>query len=1118
MPEHEFRLTGLVQELENDVFLAEALFFPEVSCLGDDREGLRHALTRNARHIVRALPAVELYRRHQSGPVEVSELRLTLDAPARSAAWREPVELVLPLLTWTHGTDSFLACVPALDIEVIAATPAERERLLPEHVRAALLRGKRLALAPLVRLQRCQKLESVALTFTVSLPTPRQRAADEETERHKRKSTLQEVGVDLTEQPLTEAHEVEELLPRLAETLTGRNPRSILLVGPSGVGKTALVHELVRRRRDFGLGRTPFWATSGSRLVAGMSGFGMWQERCQNLWREASKARAILHVGSLMELLEVGKSECHSQGIASFLRPYLGRGDLLVIAEATPEQVPIIERQDPHLLRVFSEIRVEEPSRPCGQAILAGFLAEALTRPGASAAADVATDALPTLDTLHRRYATYSAYPGRPLRFLRNLLADQPAGSSLTSGDVTAAFARETGLPLFLLEDSVRLDLAEARRWFAERVIGQSEAVDLVVDLLATVKARLTRPRKPIASLLFIGPTGVGKTEMAKALAEYLFGSKQRLTRFDMSEYADPLAVQRLIGGSAAGEGLLTARVREQPFSVILLDEFEKAHPQMFDLLLQVLGEGRLTDSAGRLADFCNSVVIMTSNLGAASYQQGNAGFAERTGVEQGQVREQAREHFVREVRAFVRPEFFNRIDRIVPFAPLDEETILKIACRELELLQARDGIRYRGVLLDVASEVAGWLARKGYEVRYGARPLKRAVEREMLAPLAEKMNGYTAETPLRVGVTLAGSTLNIHVRARTDEGGRQTAAHGLDTATVQTVGGCVELRRDVQRMERCSAVTELLNEIFRLERIEKRLREGRRVSPSEDTARLGRLSHFRKVRDDLEELRRESYALEDEALLALYGQEPMDRARLASGLERGRQRWNRLLRTLYLMRFEKPDDVTVAVFSEVPELLLQLAGAYAAVAGRLGGTVEVWQLLPPREGRGQGSSPERRLVLPPPPPFGSFDRLRVRRWDREKKLFPEAETWVAAWEGVIGVALVIQAAAAFPLFRAEDGLHQFNAARNAGKCLVDTSPLPMTGAGEHSFYMPPTGIERRGTIGGQQRRRIYHPERETVEDLLLSRKVPWKDPSLENLLADLLDEAFLESARSILG
>src|SRR5262249_30690931 len=207
-------------------------------------------------------------------------------------------------------------------------------------------------------------------------------------------------------------------------------------------------------------------------------------------------------------------------------------------------------------------------------------------------------------------------------------------------------FTRETGLPRFLLEDAVRLDLKATRDRFARRVIGQPEAVDLVVDLLATVKAGLTRPHKPIASLLFIGPTGVRKTEMAKALADFLFGDPGRLTRLDMSEYADPAAVQRLIGGGFGAEGVLTSRIREQPFAVVLLDEFEKAHPLLFDLLLQVLGEGRLTDAAGRLADFCNAMVILTSNLGAESFQQGAFGFP---GTGEGEAldgeRERAWEH-----------------------------------------------------------------------------------------------------------------------------------------------------------------------------------------------------------------------------------------------------------------------------------------------------------------------------------------------------------------------------------------------------------------------------------------------------------------------------------------
>src|SRR5262249_4214654 len=190
----------------------------------------------------------------------------------------------------------------------------------------------------------------------------------------------------------------------------------------------------------------------------------------------------------------------------------------------TPEQLPLIERQDPHLVRAFFQMRVEEPTPEKLEVILARF-ARAQHR------AALTSEGLAEILRLHRRYATYSANPGRPLRFLRNLLADQPRDQPVTAAAVTQAFSKETGLPRVLLEESVPLDLTKTRQWFAARVIGQSEAVDLVVDLLATVKAVLNRPRKPIASLLFIGPTGVGKTEMAKALAAFLFGSPTRLTR-----------------------------------------------------------------------------------------------------------------------------------------------------------------------------------------------------------------------------------------------------------------------------------------------------------------------------------------------------------------------------------------------------------------------------------------------------------------------------------------------------------------------------------------------------------------------------------------------------------
>lgn len=1109
MPALEFALTALVQHLDDELLLAEALFFPEVSILGTTADRLHDALCDNAERLVASFDAVELFRRHQTGPVSVASLTLTLAPPPRSAAWRQAVELTLPVVRWTHGEDYHLAYLPTLGIEVVAATEDALNDLLPKHARSALLRSKRLALHRLARLERCRTLESIELRFEANVLSPKRRVqADEAAAEDHPFKTLKEVGTDLTGLALGRAFEVEPLVARLAEVLTARTPRSVLLVGPSGVGKTAVLHELVRRRHDFQLGRTPFWATSGARLVAGQCGFGMWQQRVQQVWREASKSRAILHLGNLVELLDVGKSEHRSQGIASFLRPYLQRGDLLVVAECLPEQKPFIERQDPHLLQAFVELKVDEPTPEQARRILTSVA----TTQRAGSVLD--PSALEALDRLHRRYATYSAYPGRPLRFLRNLLADAPREGMVSAADVTAAFARETGLPLFLLEDSVPLRLAEARDWFAARVIGQAETVALVVDLLATIKARLTRPRKPIASLLFIGPTGVGKTEMAKALAEYLFGSPQRLTRYDMSEYADPLAVQRLIGGRSE-EGLLTAKVREQPFSVILLDEFEKADPQLFDLLLQVLGEGRLTDAAGRLADFCNSVVIMTSNLGAASYQQGKPGFGASSVVEnEEQRRALAREHFVTEVQRFLRPELYNRLDRIIPFSPLDSATILHIARRQLELIRQRDGIRYRGVTLEVAAQVTHWLAQRGFDARYGARPLKRAIERDLLAPLAARMNQYTADTPLRVEAAIKEERLDLHVRARVDDSGRQAA---LASAAAQVALGCVELRRDLQAVQRCATMREILNEIFRVERLEKRLREGKKLHQAEEFASLGKLSLYRRLRDALEEQSRAAGEREDAVLLALHAQAPCDDQEAAAALLEGQRRFEKLLIDLYAQQFDNVDVITVAIFSEQPEQLWNLTAAYAGIAERLGGRYRLWQFVPEKEERGQEPSPLRRRIVEPKRAFDGVETLRVQGWNRRQFEWFDEEV-VKVRSGVVGLALEVNAPQAFAWFQSEEGLHQIVEAKAGGRCLVLTSELPMTGAREHTFFVPPQGIERRGAVGGQPKRRIYHPERGLVEDVQLGEKLNWNGRTWGALLYDLMQQQLQRSARSLLG
>ena len=1118
MPEHDFRLITVSQVLDNSTCLAEALFVPEVSCFGDDLSALFRALEKNARRIHEGLPVLELHRRRRCGPVRIDTTTLVLDPPHPVLRWREPVTLTFPLVYWdqeqplplgltrapesTPATaEACLAFIPALGIEVLAPDANTLQEMLPRHIRAALMRTRSsTSLERLVWLQRSQSLHVEELSFTANILSPKQAVIEEEERAGRQKSVLPEVGTDLAHGRPAPAYEIDDLVRRVAEALTGRRPRSVLLVGPAGVGKTAAVRELVRQRRGLGLRETPFWATSGSRLVAGMSGFGMWEQRCQQLWREASKIKAILHFGNLVELMEVGKSELRGQGIATFFRPYLARGDLLALAECTPEQLPLIERQDPHLLDAFVQIQVEEPAPQRARAILTRF-ASAAKPEGPPPLDDAALD---TLDRLHRRYATYSAYPGRPLRFLQDLINDRPQGQPIRGADVTRAFARETGLPLFLLEESVPLHLGEAHQWFAQRVVGQKEAVDLVVDLLATVKAGLSRPRKPIGSLLFIGPTGVGKTEMAKALAEFLFGDKGRITRLDMSEYADPLAVQRLIGGTFAEEGILTARIREQPFSVVLLDEFEKAHPAFFDLLLQVLGEGRLTDAAGRLADFCNCVVIMTSNLGADTFQQGAFGFAHDA-----HSRDLAREHFVEHVRGFLRPELFNRIDRIVPFAPLDEETTLAICHRQLDLLRQRDGIRFRQGRLEVGPDVPAHLARKGYDARYGARPLKRAIERELLAPLADKMNRYAGDAALEAQVDLHDGELDVSVRARVDETGRQVLASGLGSTIAETALRCLDLRRNLQALRRGPDVQELHDEIALLRQRQKR-RAGRPPRSPEEVEELTKLARLDRIAQSLADLHKDACRLEDEVLLHLYAQVPLDPELFDLELRTAGDKWFEVLLEVYFLRFPQPDALTLVVYSEEPQRMFELAGAYYQLVDGKGRT-EVWQFLPTRAGRDQDATPERRKVLQPSEYFNGAPAIAVQDWDKiTKRLIPENHS-VYARDGVIGIALRIERTpGALVRLDPEAGLHVFTGPGRTERCLVDTSaePLPK--------YAPPRGIDRRGSIGSQAKRRLYSEPQRQVEDLVLQCKASWPRDALTTVLAELIERRLRHDAHAL--
>ena len=526
----------------------------------------------------------------------------------------------------------------------------------------------------------------------------------------------------------------EEEIRRMEQILSRRRKNNPVLIGEPGVGKTAVVEGLAQR---IAAGEVPdslkgkeIVALDIAAMVAGSKFRGEFEDRLKAVIKEieAATGKMIVFVDEVHTIVGAGAAE-GAIDASNMLKEPLSRGKFQLVGATTLDEYREHIEKDSALERRLQQVYVREPTVEETIEILKGLREKLEEHHGVK----ITEDAIRAAARLSERYISDRFLPDKAIDLVdeaASRLRVEGSDGEVTEAAIAGLVSQWTGIPAERMLEEERMRLANMEELLHTRVIDQEEGVRAVAEAVRHSRAGLADPRRPIGTFLFLGPTGVGKTELAKALAAFLFGSDTALLRIDMSEYMERHAMARLIGsppgyiGYEEG-GQLTEAVRRRPYQVILFDEAEKAHPQVMNLLLQLLDEGRLTDGHGRTVDFRHTIIIMTSNVGSEHFQEDIP-------------EEQIHEKIHAELKRTFRPEFLNRIDETIIFHPLSEEAILRIVDLKIGALNER--LVEQGITLALTEKAKRILAKEGYDAHYGARPLERALKRLVENPLARKI------------------------------------------------------------------------------------------------------------------------------------------------------------------------------------------------------------------------------------------------------------------------------------------------------------------------------------------------------------------------------------------